>query len=114
MSISYQGEPSWRLMGVVEVREDFDHLADLLTDATFDCRLQPSAESPAGFAWFDLLVDAAKGERRCARTAYAVLTALQRIADDGDIPEFRIVTGHQWLRIGEPAADGNEPMLDVA
>lgn len=115
MSISYQGEARWRLMAVIEVREDFDNLATVLTDPSLDFRLQASAESPRGYAWFDLLVDADKGERRCARTAYAVLNALQRIADDGDIPEFRIVNGHQWLRIGERGPDdGSEPMLNVA
>ncbi|MGH8172282.1 MAG: hypothetical protein ACREPX_04000 [Rhodanobacteraceae bacterium] len=115
MSISYQGEPRWRLMAVIEVREDFGHLASVLKDPSLDFRLQASSESPRGYAWFDLLVDADKGERRCARTAHAVLTALQRIADDGDIPEFRIVNGHQWVRLGEAAADeGGAPILNVA
>jgi hypothetical protein len=115
VSISYQGEERWRRMGVIEVRADFDNLDTVLADPSLDFRLQPSAESPAGYAWFDLLVDSAKGERRCARTAYAVLTAMQRIAGDGDIPDFRIVNGHQWLRLGEAGPDDtDETILHVA
>jgi len=114
MSISYQGEAHWRRVAVIEVGADFDNLDAVLADPSLDFRLQPSAESPSGYAWFDLLVDADKGERRCARTAYAVLTAMQRIANDGDIPDFRIVTGHQWLRLGESDPDDAAPILHVA
>lgn len=93
-------------MATIEVRDDFDNLGHLLADPRLDFRLERASESPAGYVWFNLLIDASKGERRCARTAYALLSAVQRIAADGGIPDFRIVAGEQWLQIGE--GDGTE------
>lgn len=99
-------------MATIEVRDPFDDLGRLLADMSLDFRLEPAHESPTGYLWFNLLIDASKGERRCARTAYALLSALQRIAAEGGIPDFRIVAGEQWLQLGDAestrhdAADG--------
>jgi len=91
MSISLQQESNWRQMATIEVRDHFDDLGRLLADLSLDFRLEPAQESPTGYAWFNLLIDASKGERRCARTAYALLSAMQHIAAEGGIPDFRIV-----------------------
>lgn len=101
MSISLGQESNWRQMATIEVRDDFDDFASVLADLSLDFRIEPAHESPPGYIWFHLLIDAGKGERRCARTAYALLTAMQRIAEEGSIPDFRIVAGEQWLQIGE-------------
>jgi hypothetical protein len=101
MSISLQQESNWRQMATIEVRDDFDDLSQLLADMSLDFRIEPASESPTGYTWFNLMIDAGKGERRCARTAYALLSAMQHIAAEGGIPDFRIVAGEQWLQLGE-------------
>lgn len=108
MSISLQQESNWRQMATIEVREHFDDLGRLLADLSLDFRLEPAHESPAGYVWFNLLIDASKGERRCARTAYALLSSMQHIAAEGGIPDFRIVAGEQWLQLGAAGDAGND------
>jgi hypothetical protein len=111
MAISYRNESQWSPMATIEVGENCEDLAALVADESLDFRLQPAAQSPAGYRWFDLTVDASKGERRCARTAFALLSAMQRIADKGGIPDFRIVRGHHWLQLGPQDQNDNGDLV---
>jgi hypothetical protein len=96
-------QPSrWCLMATVQVAEGAPNLADILVDLDFDFRLDPAPASPPGHAWFHLLVDARRGQRRCELTAHRLLSALQRIAEAGDLPGFRVIAGERWLEY--PAA----------
>lgn len=87
----------WRHMATVQVAEGAPDLAGILADLDFDFRLDAAPASPPGFRWFHLYVNARRGERRCALTAHRLLCALQRIADGGDLPEFRVIAGERWL-----------------
>jgi hypothetical protein len=99
MNTSSRNESNWRLMGTIEVAANAPRLANVLADLALDFRLETALASPPGYAWFDLYVDASRGERRCERTACMLLDALLRIAEAGEIPAFRIVAGEQWLQI---------------
>lgn len=87
----------WRLMATIEVGERAPDLAAILADLRFDFRLDPAVASPPGRRWFHLFVDACRGEQRCARSAHTLLHALQRIAQAGELADFRIVAGERWL-----------------
>ena len=87
----------WCLMATVQVAADAPDLAEILADLDFGFRLAPAAASPPGYRWLNLLVDARRGERRCGYTAHRLLTALQRIAESGELPGFRIIAGERWL-----------------
>jgi hypothetical protein len=59
-----------------------------------------------------LVVDSTEGERRCARTAWTVLNAMQKAADLGCIDRYRVLEGSQWLSMFEapratPASDSH-------
>ncbi|MBO9664629.1 hypothetical protein [Dokdonella sp.] len=95
--------PQWCLMATIQVAEGAPNLVDILADLSFDFRLDPAPASPPGFIWFQLFVDARRGQRRCELTAHRLLSALQRIAEGGDLPGFRVVAGERWLEY--PASD---------
>ncbi|HEY0724086.1 MAG TPA: hypothetical protein VGD41_08910 [Pyrinomonadaceae bacterium] len=89
----------WCLMATVQVAAEAPDLAEILADLDFGFRLEPAAASPPGYRWLNLLVDARRGERRCGYTAHRLLTALQRIAESGELPGFRILAGERWLDV---------------
>jgi len=90
-------DPSqWCLMATLQVAEGAPDLPAILADLDFDFRLERTP-SPAGVVWFNLLVDARRGHRRCARIAHRLLNALHSIAKCGDLPDFRIIAGERWL-----------------
>ncbi|TCO40778.1 hypothetical protein [Dokdonella fugitiva] len=96
-------DPSqWCLMATLEVAENAPDLPAILADLDFDFRLE-RIPSPPGFLWFNLLVNARRGQRRCALIAHRLLNALRSIADAGDLPAFRIIAGERWLH--SPSAD---------
>jgi hypothetical protein len=84
-------------MATVQVADTAPDLANIIADLDFAFRLEPAAISPPGFHWFNLLIDARRGERRRAYTAHRLLSALQRIAQSGELPGFRIIAGERWL-----------------
>lgn len=99
-------DPSqWCLMATLEVAEDAPDLPAILADLDFDFRLEP-IPSPPGFARFDLLVNARRGQHRRALIAHRLLNALHSIARSGDLPAFRIVAGERWLHSPAIADDG--------
>lgn len=93
-------------MATVQVAEGAPDLAEILTDLHFDFRLDPAAASPPGYRWFNLLVDARRGARRCALIAHRLLSALKRIAEAGDLPGFDILAGERWLDYAAPLEMG--------
>jgi hypothetical protein len=105
MSLSYGSEHRWRHMATVEVGCDVVDFAGLIRDDTLRFQVERAGKSPPGSQWFLLFMDLSGGERRAARTAWAVLTALKGSAAAGFISEFRIVEGQQWLGLGNASED---------
>ena len=70
----------------------------MLEDISFDSRLKPVASPNAETLRFDLVVNASRGEDRAAMAAFALLSALEAIAENGGLPGFQIVEGEHWLR----------------
>jgi hypothetical protein len=97
MSLMVNRPLHWYLMATIQVADTAPDLAEILADLDFAFRLEPAAASPPGFHWFNLLIDARRGERRCAYTAHRLLSALQRIAESGELPGFHIIAGERWL-----------------
>lgn len=108
MSISYSSEHRWRHMATVEVDCDVADFAHLVQDDTLQFQVEVAGKSPPGYRWFLLFMDLSGGERRAARTAWAVLTALKRSADAGFISGFRVVEGRQWLALGDCSVEQKE------
>jgi hypothetical protein len=98
-------------MATVQVADTAPDLASILADLDVGFSLEPAAASPPGYRWLNLLVDARRGERRCAYAAHRLLSALQRIADTGELPGFHIIAGERWL---DPCATGFSPALSTA
>lgn len=98
-------DPSqWCLMAMLQVAEDAPDLPAILADLDFDFRLE-RIPSPPGVLRFNLLVNARRGQRRCALIAHRLLNALRSIADAGDLPSFRIIAGERWLHSPATAVD---------
>jgi hypothetical protein len=91
-------------MATLQVAEDAPDLPAILADLDFDFRLERTP-SPLGVLWFNLLVDAGRGQRRCGRVAHRLLNALQSISECGDLPAFRIIAGERWLHSPVPDHD---------
>jgi hypothetical protein len=87
----------WRTMAVVEVARSCGDLDDILEDISFDSRLDPLPAPNADARRFALVVNASRGPDRSAMAAYALLSALEAIAEDGGLPGFHIVCGEEWL-----------------
>ena len=105
MISSVRREPSqWCLMATLQVAEDAPDLQAILADLDFDFRLE-RIPSPPGVSWFNLLVNARRGQRRCALIAHRLLNALHSISRSGDLPSFRIIAGERWLQSPEPGDD---------
>lgn len=86
-------------MATVEVACDVHDFAQLIHDDVLEFQIEPAGKSPPGVQWFIVFVDFSKGERRAARTAWAVLAALQRSAEAGCIAGFRVIDGQRWLAL---------------
>lgn len=84
-------------MATVQVAEASPDLASILADLDYGFRLEHAASSPPGYQCFHLFLDVRRGRRRCEIMAHRLLSALQRIADTGDLPSFRIIAGERWL-----------------
>jgi len=84
-------------MATVEVDRAAGALDDVLEDISFDSRLEPSPSPDPETLRFDLVVNASRGEDRIAAATFALLSALEAIAENGSLPGFRIVAGEHWL-----------------
>jgi hypothetical protein len=93
-------------MATVEVGCNVANFAQLIQDDTLEFQVELAGKSPPGVQWFLLFMDFSTGERRAARTTWAVLTALKRAADDGFIAGFRLIYGQQWLTLGSSSDTG--------
>jgi hypothetical protein len=93
----------WRTMATIEVDRSAGALDDVLDDISFDSRLKPVASPNADKLRFDLVVNAARGEERAGLATFALLSALEAIAENGGLPGFHIVDGEHWMREPEHA-----------
>ena len=98
--------PCWRRMAVIEVDASCRNLDDILEDISFDSRLEPEPAMDQGTCRFALIVNASRGPDRSAMATFALLSALEAIAEDGGLPGFRVVAGQYWLQQGTTARAG--------
>lgn len=87
----------WRRVATVEVSSRVMDLPTLVRDDTLKFRLVEADSLRRNIRRFDLVVDSSEGERRCARTAWAVLSAMQEAARHGCIDKYQVIEGNQWL-----------------
>jgi hypothetical protein len=88
----------WHTMATIEVDRSCGPLDDVLADISFDSHLKPVPSPSADTLRFELVVNSARGDDRAALAAFALLSALEAIAENGGLPGFRIVSGEHWLR----------------
>jgi hypothetical protein len=111
LNLSRDSTARWTHVATVEIGQDVPNFIDLVSDPSLHFRAESSDRSPGGFQWFEIFVDDARGEAHCARTVWTVLTALQKAAAAGALPDFRIITGEHWLTVG--AVFANAPEVDA-
>jgi hypothetical protein len=97
MQITINPFGEWRRVATVEVSSRVKDLPALVQDDTLRFRLVQADSPRRTFRRYDLVVDSTEGERRCARTAWAVLSAMQEAATHGCIDKYRVIDGNQWL-----------------
>lgn len=97
--------PVWRQIAIVEISNgtEVDFL-QLVRDDRARFRAERVAEAPAGFEWYKIVVDINGGDHKIAQTAWVVLTAIKKSADEGLLKDFRMILGQHWLVLGEPHA----------
>ena len=110
MNITINPFGDWRRMATVEVGLRGKDLPAVVRDCAMKFRLVEAASPRRQFRVYDLIVDSTEGERRCARTAWAVLSAMRNAATRGCIDQFRVVEGTQWLCMFE--TPGPAPVND--
>ena len=101
----------WRRVATVEVSSRVKDLPTLVQDKTLKFRLVEADSVRRNFRRYDVVVDSTEGERRCARTAWAVLSAMQQAATHGCIDKYRVIEGNQWLAAASMPA---EPIQEMA
>ena len=96
----------WQKMATIEIGLPGINLAGLVKgESALNFRFELAEQSPPGYCWYNLFVDSSDGERRSARTAWAILRALKKSADPTHLNGFRIIDGSQWLTMGDNNAD---------
>jgi hypothetical protein len=103
MQITINPFGEWRRVATVEVGSRVKDLPSLIHDATLKFRLVEADSPQRTFRRYELVVDSSEGERRCARTAWAVLSAMREAAEHGCIDRYRVIDGNQWLTLRPPA-----------
>jgi hypothetical protein len=93
----------WHTMATIEVDRSAGALDDVLDDISFDSRLKPVPSPNPDTLRFELVVNAARGEDRAGMATFALLSALEAIAENGGLPGFHIVEGESWLRAPQQA-----------
>ena len=114
MTITLNPFGNWRRVATVEVSARVRDLPALVQDDTLTFRLVEADSARRSFRRYDLVVDSATGERRCARTAWTVLTAMQHAADLGCIDRYRVIDGNQWLSMFKQAPAASAGNLHAA
>jgi hypothetical protein len=110
MNITLNPFGDWRRMATIEVSSRVKHLPALVHDETLKFRLVEADSPRRCFRRYDLVIDSTEGERRGARTAWAVLSAMRVAATHGCIDRYRVIEGSHWLSLFEaphvtPAGD---------
>jgi hypothetical protein len=99
MKININPLGEWRRVATVEVGSRVKDLPSLVQDDTLKFRLVEADSPRRTFRRYDLVVDSTEGERRCARTAWAVLSAMREAATHGCIDDYRVIDGDHWLNV---------------
>ena len=99
MQITINPFGEWRRVATVEVGSRVKDLPSLVHDDTLKFRLVEADSPRRTFRRYELVVDSSEGERRCARTAWAVLSAMREAAEHGCIDRYRVIDGNQWLTL---------------
>ncbi|HEY6941480.1 hypothetical protein [Dokdonella sp.] len=95
----------WQRVAVFEIEADAPIVDDLRGNAPDSpCLIIPARESPPGVRWYEIYIDFGIGEVLAIRLAQSQLEAVQRWANAGLMPGFRLINGREWLR-----ADGTRP-----
>ncbi len=102
MQITINPFGGWRRVATVEVGSRVKDLPSLVQDDTLKFRLVEADSPRPTFRRYELVVDSSEGERRCARTAWAVLSAMHEAARHGCIDRYRVIDGNQWLALRQP------------
>jgi hypothetical protein len=113
MNITINPFGDWRRVATVEVSSRVRDLPALVQDNTVNFRLVETDSARRQFRRYDLVVDSTEGERRCARTAWTVLSAMRQAATHGCLDQFRVIEGNQWLSLFETPrpASANDALL---
>jgi len=114
MQITLNPFGDWRCMATVEVSSRVKDLPALVQDDTLKFRLVEVDSPRRTFRRYDLVVDSTEGERRCARTTWTVLSAMQEAANHGCIDKYRVIEGNQWLANCAQAPAHHEGMVSTA
>jgi hypothetical protein len=97
MQITLNPFGEWRCVATVEVSSRVRDLPTLIRDDSIKFRLVEVDSPERRVRRYDVLVDSMEGERRHARSAWAVLGALREAANHGAIDQYRVIEGDHWL-----------------
>lgn len=97
MNLRLSESADWRQYATVEVADRAHDFRQLVRDESLRFRADRAEQSPTGYRWYDIYIDVSMGERRAARAAWSILTALRQSAQDGLLEDFRILSGEHWL-----------------
>jgi len=117
MKITINPFGAWRRVATIEVGPRVNDLQTLVQNDSLRFQLVEANSPRRSFKRFDLVVDSTEGERRCARTAWAVLSAMREAATHGCIDQFRVIEGDHWLSFFEtssPAATRDSQIAAIA
>lgn len=92
-------QDDWRHVATIEIAEVPSGADGVSGEAMRHARLVPSEHSPTDARRYDVLVDFGIGARQAAHAASAALAHLQRTADEGRLPGYRLVNGLHWLEL---------------
>ena len=101
MNLTLNPFGDWRRVATVEVSSRVRDLPSLVQNDRLKFRLVEADSPRRSFRRYDLVVDSTEGERRCARTAWTVLDAMQKAAESGCIDRYRVLEGSEWLSMFE-------------
>jgi hypothetical protein len=103
MNITLNPFGQWHRVATIEVSSLVKDLLLLVRDDMLDFRLVETDSPHRSVRRYNLVVDSAAGERRCARTAWAVLSALGNAATHGRLDRYRVIDGGHWLTLNADA-----------
>lgn len=114
MNITLNPFGEWHRVATVEVDSRVKDLPTLIRDDRLHFRLVETESPHRSVRRYNLVVDSAAGERRCARTAWAVLSAMGDAATDGRLDRYRVIDGGQWLALNSDARSTTPSSIGIA